>query len=46
MIDDANEFLSGLTQASKKELGRAKNKNFLDAQRISKLNPGDSAFGN
>ena len=46
MIDDANDFLSGLTQASKKELGRAKNKNFLDAQRISKLNPGDSAFGN
>jgi len=46
MIDDANDFLSGLTQASKKELGRAKNPNFLNAQRISKLNPGDSAFGN
>jgi len=46
MIDDANEFLSGLTQASKKELGKAKNQNFLSAQRISKLEVGDSAFGN
>jgi hypothetical protein len=46
MIDDANDFLSGLTQASKKELGKTKNPNFLNAQRISKLNPGDSAFGN
>tara|TARA_R100000458_G_C8249333_1_gene226606 strand:- start:85 stop:1419 length:1335 start_codon:yes stop_codon:yes gene_type:complete len=46
MIDDANEFLSGLTAASKKELGKAKNPNFLNAQRISKLKVGDSAFGN
>ena len=46
MIDDANDFLSGLTQASKKELGKTKNPNFLNASRISKLNPGDSAFGN
>tara|TARA_R100001163_G_scaffold2109_1_gene3302 strand:- start:351 stop:5702 length:5352 start_codon:yes stop_codon:yes gene_type:complete len=46
MIDDANEFLSGLTTASKKELGKAKNPNFLNAQRISKLKVGDSAFGN
>ena len=46
MIDDANDFLSGLTQASKKELGKTKNPNFLNASRISKLSPGDSAFGN
>ena len=46
MIDDANDFLSGLTQASKKELGKTKNPNFLNASRISKLSPGDAAFGN
>jgi hypothetical protein len=46
MIDDANEFLNGLTPASKKELGKSKNPNFLNAQRISKLKVGDSAFGN
>ena len=46
MIDEANEFLSGLTTASKKELGKARNPNFLNAQRISKLEVGDSAFGN
>ena len=44
MIDDANEYLAGLTPQSKKELGKTRNPTFLNAQAISKLKVGDNAF--